>query len=210
MLRDLAAPWQKLCSSFNDENEHTAEMIEESLDRALDLLETELEDFPHSTTTLRQSFFCQKEIILWGVEEACNKFEGGLSTLRIDALTGIRTSLIGKAMESSYRACNLESGTGSDRKRKKIVNDAIERHDLFQNLMLQFKRQLKTLVGRLQADLQTDIQSHLATIGTTLDLIRSENVATESERNPELRHRLEDELARAREKLGRIRQVMSS
>lgn len=97
MLRDLAAPWQKLCSSFNDENEHTAEMIEESLDRALDLLgklprkgfawlacfltasiETELEDFPHSTTTLRQSFFCQKEIILWGVEEACNKFEGGL------------------------------------------------------------------------------------------------------------------------------------
>lgn len=104
----------------------------------------------------------------------------------------------------------MAPGTGSDRKRKKIVNDAIERHDLFQNLMLQFKRQLKTLVGRLQADLQTDIQSHLATIGTTLDLIRSENVATESERNPELRHRLEDELSRAREKLGRIRQVMSS
>lgn len=64
------------------------------------------------------------------------------------------------------------------------------------------------MADSLQADLLATIRAHLAMIGETLDLIRRENVATESEGNPELRSRLGEEVSLATEKMRLIQQVI--
>jgi len=52
------------------------------------------------------------------------------------------------------------------------------------------------------------VASHLSVIEGTLDIIRSENVALESERDPEFRRRVETELRSARDEIRRIEEVV--
>ncbi|TID05081.1 Nuclear GTPase SLIP-GC [Colletotrichum higginsianum] len=207
MVTDLAVPWQRLCSSFGDEIEQAIDLVDESMEWALEFLEDELDGFSF-TMTLSQVLLCHKNTMLAEAQKAYDNFENSLSTLRVDALSGIRTSLIGQAMESSYKACNLDSGGGSHERRKGYINGTIARQDLFRNLMRDFRRRLNGLADSLQADLLTTIRAHLAMIDETLDLIRRENVATESEGNPELRSRLGEEVSLATEKTRLIQQVI--
>ncbi|KAK6227425.1 hypothetical protein QIS74_00980 [Colletotrichum tabaci] len=207
MVTDLVIPWQRLCSLFDAGIEQAIDSVDESMEWALEFLEDELEGFSF-TVTLSQVLLCHKNTMLSEAQKAYDDFETSLSTLQVDALSGIRTSLIGQAMESSYKACNLDSGGGSHTRRKGYINGTIARRDLFRNLMRDFRRRLNGLADSLQADLLNTIRAHLAMIGETLDLIRRENVATESEGNPELRSRLGEEVSLATEKMRLIQQVI--
>ncbi|GKT94359.1 tat pathway signal sequence [Colletotrichum tofieldiae] len=104
----------------------------------------------------------------------------------------------------------MEYGSGSDRKRKTIINDAVKHHDLFPKYMRDCKARLEVLAEALQAGLREVIQTHLEVFGVTLDLIRDENVATESEENPELRVCLQREVDAARQQLERMKEIMTS
>ncbi|GJC81468.1 hypothetical protein ColLi_04306 [Colletotrichum liriopes] len=210
LVDDLEPLWDELCSSIEDDLEEKSETMDDILSRALDLIETELEASPRASEILSQALDCRSAAILAETEVLCEKFHEELGTLRIDALSGIGTSLIGQAMESSYRACNMEYGNKSDRRRKDIISGAISRRDVFPKYMRDFRARLNTSADDLQDGLQGLLRKHLRIFGATLDLIRDENVATESEENPELRRCLEVELAWAREQLERMEEVMTS
>ncbi|OHF03901.1 hypothetical protein CORC01_00763 [Colletotrichum orchidophilum] len=208
MVANLTPKWDRLCSFFVNELERNVTLVDSAVDQALEYIEAEFETFPRSAVTISQALLSRKAILTSKVQALCDNFSVDLGTVRIDALTGIRTSLIGEAMERSYRSCNHEFGGGSDQRRKKIINDTIKRHDLFQTHMRDFRRRVDALADELQASIEANIQVNLIVIEASFDLIRNENIATESEGNPVLRRRLGDEIATAEEQLGRIKEAM--
>lgn len=73
--------------------------------------------------------------------------------------------------------------------------------------MNKLKDEFNTLADDLQSDVQTAVRTHLDVIRGTLDIIRSENVALESEQDPEFRGRVGAEVGRAKDKVRRIQAV---
>ncbi|KAJ0321962.1 hypothetical protein COL5a_008940 [Colletotrichum fioriniae] len=142
------------------------------------------------------------------VEDLTDEIGADLNSLRIDALTGIRTSILGQAMEDPYRLCNAEYGGGSDGRRKRIIRNAVGRVDLFENHMIEFKSRMRLLADNVQIELQAIVRAGLAAITSVFDLIRNENIATESEENPELRRRLEQEIVTIKERMRQIMDIM--
>ena len=60
----------------------------------------------------------------------------------------------------------------------------------------------------MEDSVRTTIEAHLSVIRGTLDIIRSENVALESERDPEFRRRVEREMSSIRDEIVRIQEVI--
>jgi len=88
------------------------------------------------------------------------------------------------------------------------MDRTLARDALFEGLVREFKRQFETVVDNLQSSMENVIEEHLAVVGATLDLIRSENVASESEQNPEFRLRVEAQIVVAQDEIGRIQAVV--
>lgn len=148
------------------------------------------------------------------------------SVLRTDAFSSLRTAFIGRLMEESYSRCNRDSGNalhrtlrqntytdaskggGSDRRRKDVIGDRLSDQTLFVSLQRGFKSRFIVLAERLQSAVQTAVAKHLSVITNTLDMVRSENVALESERDPEFRVRVERETRTIRREVRRLKSVV--
>ncbi|KXH31905.1 hypothetical protein CSIM01_02457 [Colletotrichum simmondsii] len=208
MAGDVTPQWDSVCTHCRARLEQSGRLIQRQMDWALEFLGNELELFPAVTDLLQETLICHKNIMESQVEDLTDKIGADLNSLRIDALTGIRTSILGQAMETPYKRCNAEYGGGSDRRRKSIIRNVVGRVDLFENHMIEFKNRMRLLADDVQTELQAIVRAGLATITSVLDLIRNDNVATESEENPELRHRLEQEIATIKEQMRRIMDIM--
>ena len=57
--------------------------------------------------------------------------------------------------------------------------------------MIQWRNKFNALADEVQVGIQETVELHLGAVSDTLDMIRSENVALESERNPEFRQRVD-------------------
>ncbi|UQC76138.1 uncharacterized protein CLUP02_17649 [Colletotrichum lupini] len=191
MARDVTPQWDSVCTSCRTRLEQSCRLIQSQMDWALEFLENELELFPGVTDLLQETLICHKNIMESQVEDLTDKTGADLNSLRIDVLTGIRTSILGQAMETPYRRCNAEY----DKLRSYSPH-------------LGFKSRMRLLADNVQTELQAIVRDGLAAITSVLDLIRNDNVATESEENPELRRRLEQEIATIKERMRRIMDIM--
>lgn len=118
------------------------------------------------------------------------------SILRTDALEGLETSFFAKTMEDTYRRARGECGTGSWARKKAIINGKLNENELFREWMRKFRDKLKELTTTLQTDVQVVIREQLNVIRGTLDIVRNDSAATESEEDPEFRTRVEEEVRR--------------
>jgi hypothetical protein len=100
---------------------------------------------------------------------------------------------------------DASKGGGSDRRRKEVIEDRLSDETLFVSLLRSFKSRFIVLAERLQCAVQTAVAKHLAVITNTLDMVRNENVALESERDPEFRSRVEREMRAIRLEVRRIK-----
>lgn len=71
--------------------------------------------------------------------------------------------------------------------------------------MRRLKSSFRELVNTLQTDVEASITESLQVVRGTLDMIRSENVALESEKDPGFRTRVDAELKAVIEAMVRIR-----
>jgi hypothetical protein len=71
--------------------------------------------------------------------------------------------------------------------------------------MSKFKREFGELATRLETDAVALVEEHLGVVEDTLNMIRSENVALESERDPGFRARVADEVRDVKEAMEHIR-----
>ncbi|KAF3807254.1 hypothetical protein GCG54_00008709 [Colletotrichum gloeosporioides] len=225
MVRDVTPQWDIMCTSCRERLGQISRLIKGHMEWALDLLgkdvstrywarfakfpsENELGTFPGVTDLLQEILICYENTMNSQVEALIDRLGTDLNTLRINALTGIRTSMLGQAMEAPYKKCNADYGGGSDRRRKNIIRSAVDRVDLFENHMTEFKRRMRLLADHVQTELRAIVHGGLTAVVAVLNLIRDENVATESEENPALRRRLEQEITVIKEQMGRIINIM--
>ncbi len=81
---------------------------------------------------------------------------------------------------------------------------------MFEELQINFKDGFRTLAERLQSDVQAAVATHLSVITYTLNIVRNENVALESERDPEFRDRVEREVKVIMHGIRRLQGVIGS
>jgi hypothetical protein len=70
--------------------------------------------------------------------------------------------------------------------------------------MKEFRNRFKVLANDLQTDIEAAVETHLDVVRRTLDIIRSENAALESEQDPAFRGRVEAEIGTAKDDIRRI------
>ncbi|EMT69826.1 hypothetical protein FOC4_g10008261 [Fusarium odoratissimum] len=203
MVSDLGGPWEEMCGSLQERQSSMLENADEFADMAIEKLEEH-----DSVDSLTQALENRQSIFLAAIEKVNDDFENNLKILRIESLSGLRSSIFGKAMEPFYNRCNAEFGQGSDARRKAIIRGALSDEDLFTKLMRSLKDSFRANSEATQAKIQEATMEYLRVVEERFDLVRSENVARESEQDPDFRLRV-DQVARAgRETMQRVHQVI--
>ncbi|KAK8062187.1 hypothetical protein PG997_014284 [Apiospora hydei] len=191
MVGDLTPLWSQLCDSVEQSHEQLITQVEELMTWAAEYLETELDDSSPSILALSEAIEARQCLLERDMETVCEESLKSMDALRVDALSGIRSSFMGQSMEAAYRSCIAECGRGSDSRRKANINRAVRRDMLFKDLLSRFKGGFAQIADKLQEDLQNTVALHLESVRGTLDMVRSENVALESERDPDFRARVQ-------------------
>ncbi|KXX76645.1 Nuclear GTPase SLIP-GC [Madurella mycetomatis] len=177
---------------FNGAINHLTELMDRHRDTLLPL---------HIALTSRQRHLAT------AVEALCDRFGSELSTLRTDAFEGLTTSIFARCMEDTYRRAKGEFGNGSWARKKAIINGKLRDDGLFREWMRKFRDKFGELATALQTDVQAVLDENLHVIKGTLDVVRTDNAATEREEDPEFSNRIVDEAARVKARMERIRNV---
>ena len=101
-------------------------------------------------------------------------------------------------------------GGGSDQRRKRIIGSKLAEPELFGNLTRGFRRRSRELTQQLQNDLQEAMREHVVSLREALDMVRDENIVTESEQDPGFRRRVELVVHRSMAEIRRIQEMTSS
>ncbi|KAK4442405.1 hypothetical protein QBC34DRAFT_313226 [Podospora aff. communis PSN243] len=210
MSDDIAPHYLSFHKTVGAHLNATLASISQGLEKACHDMELRLGAYPHAIAPLEQTLMSRQRILEGTIEDIYSKFYSSLETLRTDALSGLRTSYFGQAMEGSYREANYQSGSGSWARKKSIINGKLGEQGLFEGLMRRLRSAFKELVDALQTDIQSEITESLNVVGRTLDMIRSENVAVESEKDPGFRNRVGAELRAVVGTMARIREEVDS
>ncbi|KAF6518691.1 hypothetical protein HZS61_017065 [Fusarium oxysporum f. sp. conglutinans] len=191
MVSDLGGPWEEMCGSLQERQSSMLENAGEFADMAIEKLEEH-----DSVDSLTQALENRQSIFLAAIEKVNDDLENNLS------------SIFGKAMEPFYNKCNAEFGRGSDARRKAIIRGALSDEDLFTKLMRSLKDSFRTNSEATQAKIQEATMEYLRVIEGRFDLVRSENVARESEQDPDFRLRVDQVTRAGRETMQRVHQVI--
>ncbi|KAK4041410.1 hypothetical protein C8A01DRAFT_14819, partial [Parachaetomium inaequale] len=206
MNSDLADPWDRLQGEIHGQIQNATVLILQASGRALSrYIDNASGELPDSTRRpLRTALTSARRTLAGNLEALSEKFEADLSKLRTDALSGLRTSYFGQSLESSYWSANCESGRGSWARKKAIINRALSNEKLFTDLMRKFKHKFNDLAAQLETDALVLVEAHLGVIEGTLNMVRSENIALESERDPEFRARVAGEVEGVKEAMENV------
>ncbi|KAK5663817.1 hypothetical protein OQA88_20 [Cercophora sp. LCS_1] len=220
MAQELSDPWSTFEEVLSDTFEVATTFINEGLDSAAGHLGDMPEGYESSVLPLYYSLTSLQRLVATEVEGLCDAFEdraeyvnsftadwpmvNNPSDLRTNALSGLRTAFFAQGMEETYADANRMSGTGSDARRKRIINGRLAEQEQFRTLMRRFKTEFGDLATQLQTEIQGKLKERLDVIAGILDIIRSDNVAEESERDPEFRERVNGEIQRVKEAMGEV------
>ncbi|KAI0975511.1 hypothetical protein F4678DRAFT_417505 [Xylaria arbuscula] len=210
MTNDLNPPWEQLQMTLDQKAEEIMDFIDHVFDEADGFLDNELDDFLETARPIASTLVSKKRVIEADIQVILDNLEGDLRTLRADALSSIRTSFIGKAMEKAYENARRESGGGSDARRKAIINSAVRRAGLFNDILKSFKTDFNGYVEDTDDCIQDVVSSHFDAIKDTFDIIRNDNAALECEKDPEFRGRVERRVAATREEMKEVYDVIAS
>ncbi|KAK0737788.1 hypothetical protein B0T18DRAFT_420577 [Schizothecium vesticola] len=193
--------------TFSDE---IISAVSDAMKRAVDHLGEHLEADFELMRPLLQALTTRQLLLLAEVEGKHEKLEDGARILRTSALSALRTSFFGQAMEAAYKGAMMESGSGSWKRQKAIINGKLSQETLFIELMRQCRSGFLALASTFHEEVKTAVAEQLKVVRGTLDMIRSEKIARESERDRAFRQRVAAELAGAEEVMDRVRAVVDS
>ncbi|KAM0339301.1 hypothetical protein ACHAPU_010980 [Fusarium lateritium] len=102
-------------------------------------------------------------------------------------------------MEPFYTKCIHDGGTGSEARRKATIREAMQDEKIFTRLMRNAKVTFRAKSEATQTKIQEATADFLRVAEDTFDLVRSENVARESEQDPEFRLRVDEVVKNGRQ-----------
>lgn len=88
------------------------------------------------------------------------------------------------------------------------MNIRLSDENLFREWERKFARRFKELAEKLEREMKEVTLEHLHVIQGTLDIVRNENAASESEADPGFRQRIREEVTEAGSELDRILAVI--
>jgi hypothetical protein len=111
----------------------------------------------------------------------------------------------------SYTVLSLDvvAGNGSDRRRKDIITGGFGSPNLFVSHRRRLQELFKVAADALQEKILAVVHQQLAFVMADIETLKSENVILESERNPDFRLRLEEEMRVAKPEVERIGRLLS-
>ncbi|KAF4944710.1 hypothetical protein FGADI_12485 [Fusarium gaditjirri] len=178
MVTDLGRPWEEMCGALQERQSSMLENADEFADMAIEKLEEH-----DSVDSLTRALENRQSMFLAAIEKVYDEFENNLR-------------------------CNAEFGRGSDARRKAIIRGALSDEDLFTKLMRSLKESFRANSEATQAKIQEATMEYLRVIEERFDLVRSENVARESEQDPDFRIRVDQAARAGRETMQRVHQVI--
>ncbi|VUC28222.1 unnamed protein product [Clonostachys rosea] len=208
MIEDLREPWESLGSTLYQRQSELTRDIETTTETIRDGLEYELDDNDDSTNILLEALEAQTRLLQRSMDNCFEKLTDKFLLLHTDTFSGIRTSLFGKEMEPTYRLCNQEYGTGSDQRRKRIMNGGFSNQVLFRNVMKAAKEVFESITDDLQSEWTTAQDNYLKLVEDILDLVRSEKAVRESEHDPGFRDRVDDTIRQGNDDIRRIQDAV--
>ncbi|KAK8079217.1 hypothetical protein PG994_003024 [Apiospora phragmitis] len=112
MVEDLTPLWSQLCDSAEEIHEQLIAQVQELMIWAVQYLEIEMDDSSPALLALSQAIETRQCLLERDMETVCEESITAMdnSALRIDALSGIRSSFMGQSMEAVYRICIAECG----------------------------------------------------------------------------------------------------
>ena len=99
------------------------------------------------------------------------------------------------------------AGPESDRRRKDCITNGFGSPDLFARHRRLFKDQFREIVNHLQDSVGDMVQEQITLIEADLQMLKDKNAVLESEKNPDFKNRVQEELERVRvevEGIGRV------
>ncbi|KAK3191717.1 hypothetical protein K4F52_002141 [Lecanicillium sp. MT-2017a] len=190
MINDLTGPWDGFYASLDQCEESALAYVENLNEELVVHLETEPDIVVGQIRSLEDVLYRQNLILLTEMNAIFRKLEVELRTLRVDSLTGTRWSFMGKAMEDAYASARNEKGTGSDSRRKDVISGRLSQPELFRDIINNSKAGFDERADSFQQEINRLIDSFLEKLRDTLAIIRNDNVAEESERDPGFRERV--------------------
>ncbi|KAF1811517.1 hypothetical protein P152DRAFT_459457 [Eremomyces bilateralis CBS 781.70] len=212
MVARMDSPWDMLRQRLTSLNNQSGELIREAMDGVIQSLSTNA-DIPSETVeTLIVTLQHRHNLLLDEVDQTHELFEEKLRHIETATFTGIRTSIIGELMKESYEKCKNELGTGSDARRKHIINTRFGDHacGLFMELHRCCRDKFSQWAEELENRVQEVIISHLEAVQTVLSMLRDGHAALEGDRDPEFRGRVDDEVERIRREMERINEQLNA
>ncbi|KAI1815628.1 hypothetical protein GGS20DRAFT_322793 [Poronia punctata] len=194
MSADLDRPWQTVQERLNMKNASIIELIDNLFHEQLELLGDGLSESPGTRISLDNTLSSRGRVLRGSIEDILGDLDKHLRTLRTDALSSLRTSFIGKVMEGAYNQARMESGGGSDARRKAIIHSSVARWGLFADLLEEFRKGFRKHAEDAQKRVEDLVRSQFEQIQGTLNIVRNENAALESERDPAFRRRVQVKL----------------
>ncbi|KAK1749872.1 nuclear GTPase SLIP-GC [Echria macrotheca] len=207
MVEDLSQPWDTFRSVLRDRADNLVAYLNQALIEAAESQDNLPEEFMDSAEPLYDALASCQRLLAAEVEDLCSAFESQVSQLRTSALSGLRTGFFGQSMETTYAAASQVYGTGSWARKKSIINSKLADEDQFIALIRRFRQEFRNLADQLQTDIRQRVRERLDFVSGIMDIIRSENVAEESEQDPEFRERVAVEVRRVKLAMEEVRLV---
>ena len=117
MRRDMMKIWVNFVVHLDTRFEHILQAISDAFEDALrlgrsgDITGTDIADQSRSAVRTLLDILCHRQcLVLYGAEDAIDESRNELSYLESDALAPLRTAFVGRYMEDTYHAANMDYG----------------------------------------------------------------------------------------------------
>ncbi|KAM0324397.1 hypothetical protein ACHAQA_008179 [Verticillium albo-atrum] len=210
MVQDLRVRWQTLYRDLRDRQQRLVDLVEDMGDNAVKQIGDHLPDDSEAITiVIGEAISSGQDLLRDDLEQCFEILRSGLTILETDALTGIRTSIFGNAMKSSYDRANCDSGSGSDQRRKAAIGGNLGREALFENHMSQFQATFRELTAEWHTNMTEALELRLGELASTFDMVREDNAAQEGDQDPQFRERLAERIRTVKAEMRRLQGAMS-
>ncbi|KAJ6789790.1 hypothetical protein PWT90_02340 [Aphanocladium album] len=236
MVEDLRRPWNTLQCSVQEQQQQVsrslnqqAEAVIHQLSKLQALTEVSsskeaialtsivdaeiarsLSDDNTALVVLRGAFDLERDTLRYEVERLYEAAHAKLRQLRVNGLSSMRTSYIGLAMEPSYNTCRRDGGSGVDRRRKNIIERAFGDEELFEGIMQKLLTQFRAIARATQDDVTAAVRRYLEKVHATMDLVRDENTAIESQRDLVFHRRVSEAMKSAQQTMRSVASRISN
>ncbi|KAJ5613921.1 hypothetical protein N7528_007575 [Penicillium herquei] len=178
--------------SWNDElMRPVRRRLDPQWERLFEWLESQLENSiqlaPLALQNLLRSMLSRKDYINHHIEISIRDFLKETALLKTDMLYGHASSYISGLMRPAYVLCIRESGGGSDRRRKSIMYNHLDRGNIFHDLSRTTMVEYRKIVTASFKDLQDNLDEEIVNITRDLHSVVTEaGQLHEAQREPEL------------------------